>query len=268
MESSLSRIKKVRRAKEKLSKLFEHRRIVLLIHYSCESFVENTKGSHKVTSIAVRNLDSAQTHSFSIFQVSEELREKDIDGNFEKIEKKLLENLFIFMERHKEYLWVHWNMRDINYGFSALEHRLRALGGIPFVLADEVKFDLPRILHERYGKSYAPHPRLQSLVEMNEITEKDFLNGEQEGEAFKKGDYLRLHQSTLRKVDAFDGILGRIEENDLKVASSFFEIYGLSPEGIIKTIKEHWFISFLAVISIVVGACLKLDALLHLFIEK
>lgn len=49
MEGSLSRLKKVRRAKEKLNELFGQRKLVLLIHYSCERFVENTKGFHKVT---------------------------------------------------------------------------------------------------------------------------------------------------------------------------------------------------------------------------
>ncbi len=40
------------------------------------------------------------------------------------------------MKQHKAYFWVHWNMRDINYGFPGLEHRFRILGGEPYVLDD------------------------------------------------------------------------------------------------------------------------------------
>ncbi len=264
MESSLTRIKKVKRAKSKLNTVFEQRRNVLLIHYSCESFVENTKGSHKVTSIAVRNFDSGQTQSFSIFQVAEELGIQDINGNFERIEKQLLDNFFRCVEQHRNFLWVHWNMRDINYGFAALEHRYRSLGGTPTILPDEAKYDLPRILYERFGKTYASHPRLENLVKMNSITDKNFLNGEQEADAFKNGQYLKLHQSTLRKVDTFDCILTRIEENDLKVASRFFEIYGLSFPAITKAFREHWIFSLLSIISLLLALAWRIGLFVHL----
>lgn len=51
-------LQRVKRAKAKLDKIFESRKNVLLVHYSCESFVDNKKGSNKVTSIAVRNFDT------------------------------------------------------------------------------------------------------------------------------------------------------------------------------------------------------------------
>ena len=253
LETSFSRLKKIKTAKSRFENIFQQKKNVLLIHYSCESFVENTKGSHKITSIAVRNLDTGQTRSFSIFQCAEELGISDIDKNFERIEKKLLEDFFEFVQKRENYLWVHWNMRDINYGFTAIEHRFKALGGTPTIIPDDSKFDLPRILYERFSKTYASHPRLVNLVKMNKITNKNFLPGAEEADAFNAGEYLKLHQSTLRKVDVFDCILSRIEDNNLVVGSSFFEIYGLGWGSITKRINDHWIMSLILFLVAIAG---------------
>ncbi len=262
MESSISRYKNISRAKQKLKEIFENRRTVLLVHYSCESFVDNTKGSHRVTSIAVRRFDDGQTKSFSIFQVAEELKITNVNQEYEKIEFHLLKRFFDYAKTHEHSLWVHWNMRDINYGFSALEHRYTVLGGTPFILRDENKYDLPRILYARFGKGYAAHPHLESLMNTNGFTNKNFLNGQQEADAFKAGEYLKLHQSTLRKADLFDNILNQLEENSLKVQVNFFQIYGLNPGSLLKAIKEHWLFTALIVVS---SAAVAIARLLSLF---
>ena len=167
MNQALARINKIKEVKSKLRQVFNNKGKTILTHYSCKSFIENTKGSHKITSIAVRYLDSAQTRSFSIFQFAEELKKEScIDEYFEEIEKKLLESFFQFVKEHSNYFWVHWNMRDINYGFAALEHRFKILGGTPHIIQDNSKYDLSRILHQRFGKNYAPHPRLKKIMEI------------------------------------------------------------------------------------------------------
>ena len=68
MTRALAKINKIKEVKSKLRQVFDNKSKTILTHYSCESFIENTKGSHKITSIAVRYLDSAQTKSFSICQ--------------------------------------------------------------------------------------------------------------------------------------------------------------------------------------------------------
>ena len=249
MNQALARINKIKEVKSKLRQIFNNKSKTILTHYSCESFIENTKGSHKITSIAVRYLDSAQTRSFSIFQFAEELKKEScIDEYFEEIEKKLLESFFQFVKEHSNYFWVHWNMRDINYGFSALEHRFEILGGTPHIIQDNSKYDLSRILHQRFGKNYAPHPRLEKIMEMNEITSKNFLTGGEEADAFKEKKYLKLHQSTLRKVDIFDCILSRLEEDNLNVATSNKEIYGNCIVGYIEKTFKHWLFKLLIII--------------------
>jgi hypothetical protein len=92
-------------------------------------------------------------------------------------------------------------MRDEHFGFFALEHRHRVLGGTPFELQDDKKVDLARLLVSLYGKSYAPHGdskgrkgRIMSLTELNNVSDVDALTGEQEAEAFVSGDYLKMHR--------------------------------------------------------------------------
>ena len=64
--------KKQRAGWATLDKLFAEAANVWVIHYSCESFYDRPNGqSPRITSIAVRKLNSAQTRSFSIHQVAE-----------------------------------------------------------------------------------------------------------------------------------------------------------------------------------------------------
>jgi len=33
------------------------------------------------------------------------------------------------MESNKDKKWIHWNMRDVNFGFEAIVNRYKILGG-------------------------------------------------------------------------------------------------------------------------------------------
>lgn len=129
------------------------------MHYSCESFYENsTGGSTRVTSIAIRNLQSTQTKSWSIHKAAELQGCLDqIIVNFPALEKVMLEGYFDFMRQHSSCRFLHWDIRDENYGFFALERRLRTLGDQPFELQDDRKVDLARVLVAIYGRQYASH---------------------------------------------------------------------------------------------------------------
>lgn len=170
---------------------------VFVVHYSCESFYDSENGrTPRITSIACRNFDNGQTRSFSIHQVAElpKFSEKDAWENYDEIERELLDQFFDFVSQNVSHAhWVHWNMRDINYGFPAIEHRYEVLGGTPKTIPDERKHDLARLLVSKYGKRYAGHPRLQSITEINKITHKDSLTGQEEADAYKNREFLRLH---------------------------------------------------------------------------
>lgn len=73
----------------------------------------------------------------------------------------------------------------------------------------------------------------------NNISTRDALNGKEEADAFDEKNYLKLHMSTMRKVEVIDRILEELEYNTLDVVSKFNDIYGLSIIGIITLIREN-----------------------------
>ena len=97
----------------------------------------------------------------------------------------MLDEFFERIGKHRDMKYLHWNMRDINYGFAAIEHRYKVLGGKPVVVEDRNKFDLARLLIDIYGIGYIGHPRLSILLEKNNIKPLDFLTGAEEAEAFE-----------------------------------------------------------------------------------
>ena len=204
MGEASKRLRRRHDAKQMLATIFDNSKNVVVVHYSCESFYDRADGSSpRITSIAVRNLGTGQTASFSIHQLAERdgLRIDEINTNYDKLEKKMLKEFYEFVAKHQNHIWLHWNMRDTNYGFPALAHRFKVFGGTPIEIHESQLCDLSRMLVSLYGIGYIAHPRLATLVALNHISDLNSLNGEQEAKAFVDGEYVKLHQSTLRKVD-------------------------------------------------------------------
>ena len=167
----------------------------------------------------------------------------------------MLDEYFQFVKEHRTMKWMHWNMRDINYGFKAIEHRYEVLGGNPTVIEDSCKIDISRLFIQCYGVNYIEHPRLESLLKYNHITAKDFMPGAEEAKAFEKKEYIKLHQSTLRKVDVLANILNRAIDKTLRVRSKWWQIFGLSPQGIYESITSRWWCQILlSLLSMIIGA--------------
>jgi hypothetical protein len=235
MGQAWNKVKKRKQAKNKLSELMGKAEQVIVIHYSCESFYDRLDGaSPRITSIAVRNLESGQTTSFSIHQVAERkgYSASALEQHYNELEKLMLDEFYEYVHIHSSHFWLHWNMRDINYGFPAIAHRYKVLRGNPEEIAESKLVDLSRLLISIYGNNYIPHPRLVKLIEKNSISNKDFLDGKAEAEAFEKKEYVKLHQSTLRKVDVLSNIVERTANGSLKTNSQKREVYG------------NWFVAF------------------------
>lgn len=247
-----------KRAREQLDGVFQPAEHTVVVHYSCESFYDRDDNpkSPRVTSIAVRNLDSGQTKSFSIHLIAERQRLlESIEQHYDQLEKEMLENFFDAVRERAHCRWLHWNMRDANYGFEALENRIKALGGMPVAsVAEDKRVDLSRILVSIYGVGYIAHPRLESLMKYNSITARDFLTGKQEADAFENKQFVKLHQSTLRKVDILANIASRAHAGDLKTLASWWELNGRSLKAVGEWLKEHWLVGAITAVLAVIGA--------------
>lgn len=250
MGRELRRLKRRKSVISRIDSLLEQAATTLVIHYSCESFYDKTDGkTPRVTSIAIRNLASGQTDSFSIHQVAEEqhVAFAEISQHYDGLEKQMLDRFFEFVRTRQHCNWVHWNMRDVNYGFAAIEHRYRVLGGVPIQISEDRKFDLSRALVDIYGVGYIGHPRLDSLIKRNKITAKDFMTGQEEADAFDSKEFVKLHQSTLRKVDTLANIFERTSNRSLRTNATWVEQHGFTPAVIGELLKEHWLVTSLVV---------------------
>jgi len=268
MASELSRIKRRKETKKDIGQLSEKSDQVLLIHYSCESFYDIKDGrTPRVTSIAVRNLRSAQTESFSIHKIAERngVKITEIPNKYDELEKQMLTDFFEFVKYRQTFSFVHWNMRDGNYGFSAIEHRFQVLGGDPYNIPDEKKFDLARALVSLFGRQYVGHGksgRFHQLLKINKMTDNGALTGKEEADAFDAAEYIKLHQSTLRKVDCLSNIFERIDDGSIVTNATWQDKYGMHPKIFVEYIKDHWVWSAIVIIAILSGLIGKLSGLL------
>jgi len=259
MGNAIRRLQQRKKALNTVSELMNHPEMVVVIHYSCESFYDRPDGSSpRITSIAVRNLASGQTTSFSIHQMAErqKVSRDEIEQNFDHLEKLMLDGFYEYVHGHLTHKWLHWNMRDINYGFQAIAHRYRVLGGQPDEIHESNLVDLARLMTAIYGVGYIGHPRMEKLVEKNKITDKDFLGGANEAIAFENKEYVKLHQSTLRKVDILAGIVERTDNGSLKTNSTWKDLYGNYPEAVGEFLKENWVITVITFIGTIGGIIL------------
>jgi hypothetical protein len=250
---SLTQAERRRRALATLKDLDSNPLNVLVVHYSCERFYDRVDpSSPRITSIAVRNLGNGQTVSFSIHQMAERAKVTlaDLEEHYDVLEAKMLDEFSEFILQHPHARWLHWNMRDINYGFAALEHRAKTLGTEMSSIPEANRIDLARLVVDVYGLGYIGHPRLQNLIEKNRITSKDFLSGADEAIAFEERQYVRLHQSTLRKVDILANVFGRVMDGTLKTNARWYEPYGGALPAVRELTREHWVLSTLIAVGI------------------
>lgn len=178
-----------------------------IVHYSSQSlFDEGADGlSPRITSIVVMHFATRQTVSFAVHTIAELLKvpKEDVESRYDEIEKEMLAQFFSFLRDRLDRYWIHWNMRNITFGFEHLEHRSRYLGNPdPPLLSMEHRLNLNDIFKEKYGE-YAGHPRMKNLVLLNGALPPAFLDGAQEAAAFKAREFIRMQSSTICKVEFF-----------------------------------------------------------------
>ncbi len=194
-----------------------------IIHYSSQSlYDEGLEGlSPRITSIVVMHYATRQTVSFALHAVAESIGvSKDgVESRYDDIEKELIGRFFNFLRDRREKYWVHWNMRNLTFGFEHLEHRYRSLcKSEPPSVPVEVQLNLNDILRQRYGSDYASDPKMKNLMLLNGDRDIRFLEGQQEAEAFLKKEFIRMHSSTICKVEFFRHVISLAINGKLRTA--------------------------------------------------
>jgi hypothetical protein len=201
-----------------------------VIHYSCQSLYDDNEAalSPRITSIVISDYATGQTISFSTHSIAEKLhipREK-VQERFDEVEKTLLDEFFGFIRERRDKYWVHWNMRNLTYGFEHLEHRHLVLEGVSApVVPIERRLNLNDLIAERYGGGYAKDPKLTSLMELNGGLHRHFLSGKEEVQAFQNNEFLGMHNSTLSKVGFLASVIRKLERGRLRTAANGLGVF-------------------------------------------
>ena len=256
MTPVLTRRKLRRQALQSLANIFEGNGTVRSIHYSCESFYgDDDRTSRRITAIGVYTAGNNESRGFSIAETAEALGidKEDIEGNFEKIEGKILEDFYSMVDMTETALWLHWNMRDTYYGFRALDHRARVLGLSPTIIDDSKKVDLANVIRNLEGPDYIEHSRLENLLQANGGPPRGFMSGKEEADAFENRAYVKLHASTLSKVRAIWKIAELAASGSLKTEASWWTRHGRRPSDIGWAFAGHWASAPLSILFGLVG---------------
>ena len=126
------------------------------------------------------------------------------------------------------------------------------------IISDDKKIDLSRLLIDIYGTGYIGHPRLETLLLKNSITIHNFLNGQKEAEAFEKREFVKLHQSTLRKVDVIANLAERVYNRQLRTNTSWWEMHGGRVRLVFKWLAENPFLLLLGTILTIIGSIIAI----------
>lgn len=249
------------RARSALEKIKKHRKKCLVIHYACQSLYDDREGlSPSISNIVVKDFDKEQTVSFAIHLTAEKhhIDKEKIKERFEEIEKLLLEEFYDFVRNKSGHIWLHWNMKNIHYGFETLAHRYNILTGknAPHIDVED-RINIAGILMGLYGENYVSIPHIPKLMELNGGVKRDFVPGKDEVELFKNSEYARLHGSTLSKVSFFADALDLTIDRKLRTEKStiFIKIERATDHAIAKLV------GLLASVYAIVDIFLKLSAL-------
>ena len=234
----MSRYSDYKKARKIFQAIEENPERYLIIHYSCESFYNLGGRSPKVASISIRQLNNAQTNNFSIHQYAEILNLPITEETYKEIETQLLKDFYEFMDKKSDKFWVHWNMRDTVFGFHALEHRFRVLGGIPKIIDDEKKVDLAYLFKLQFGGGYIGNPHIEKLIERNDLKPKRFLSGKDEADAFDNARYNELSMSTSSKVNLFSSFITLAIDEKLQTDIPTWKVRGTNLLGLWSTLQS------------------------------
>ena len=239
-----------------------NKRDYAFIHYACQGFYDiQNENTPRIASICIYFASSKQIFLFSLASLADresaDLSHAD-DAILDKYELKLLTDFYSFIKNDKTAKaikhWLHWNMKDQNYGFEALAQRYMKLSGkrkAPVQIDNDCRTNISSLLVNRYGTNYADHPRLENLLKKNNIQPTNIMNGLDEAKAFSNKEFTKIDRSIQSKVQAFSEIIERSANDELKTNSKLLkDIYGVSLGGIAQYVKEN---AILSLISSLVG---------------
>lgn len=195
-----------------LQKLTQDASQVLFIHYSqSNTFEDDDYGniSPIISSIVIKSLDGQIDQQFAIhFEADKaDIPKDEIQNSYRDLELRILKSFNEFVRRHNHCYWIHWDMKNIHFGFEAIKHRYEKIFGdlkdyneIPI----NNKKNLRAIIEGMYGESFVSGPdTLKSLLICNSgnVENNAYLSPIVESTEFERKHFFNVIQSVDLKVD-------------------------------------------------------------------
>lgn len=196
-----------------LNKITEDPGKVLFIHYSEGRTYDDEYGSISpiITSLVIKSMDGQIDKQFAIHLEADkaDIQKDQIQDSYRELEMRILNQYNDFVKRHSDYTWIHWDMKNIHFGFEAISHRYEKIFGslkdysnIPY----NNKENLRTIIEGMYGDNFASSSdTLKELILCNSNNNNNenskYMNNSQESEEFGNKNFNNVLQSVDFKVD-------------------------------------------------------------------
>lgn len=265
-------VKNRRFAKNRLKEAIKDPAKVLICHYSHSQFPDDESDdsiSPLVTVIVVRSLDDNINEHFTIHHEADRggVLKEQIPDSHRELELQVLKSFNRFLKRHEEYTWVHWQMKDIQFGFPVIKHRFEKL----YHGMNESFHEIPRskninlysLLENMYGSQFSKlgsDDSLGSIIEKNNgkthVLPTDYLTLDQEGREFEKQNYRSVLKSVECKVSWVRDFLAVYNQNKR------VKVYKRNTYAILTDTVSHPIFSLIGFIATLLGTIIGLIAIL------
>lgn len=232
-------IKDRKEAFKRINKLLEDPAKVLIIHYSQAKTYDEDYAviSPIISAIVVKSLSGDLEKHFSLYYEADKanIPIEEIENSYRELELRNLRSFNEFVRRKKECLWVHWEMKNIHFGFEAIKHRYEKIFfELPEekqyeVIPDNQKLNLCKVLEDIYGEKFAENPdKLASLIKTNnnQILNNNYLTLDKEETEFENKNHPSIIKSLDCKVDFLRKALRLLSMKRLKVVNkNYYAIF-------------------------------------------
>ena len=213
-----------------LKKLTEDPSKVLFVHYSESStYDDDDYGniSPIITSIVIKSLDGQTDKQFAIHLEADkaDIPKDQIQDSYRELELRILKLYNDFVRRHLDCFWIHWDMKNIHFGFEAIKHRYEKI----FENLDDYceipnnkKKNLRTIIEGMYGDNFVSgSDTLKALMLCNSSNVEDstYLSKDNESTQFESKNFFAVIRSVDLKVDFIKNVTKKLSHKKLIVSN-------------------------------------------------
>lgn len=213
-----------------LKKLTEDPSKVLFVHYSeSNTYDDDDYGniSPIITSIVIKSLDGQTDKQFAIHLEADkaDIPKDQIQDSYRELELRILKLYNDFARRHLDCFWIHWDMKNIHFGFEAIKHRYEKI----FESLDDYceipnnkKKNLRTIIEGMYGDNFVSGSdtlKALMLCNSNNVEDSTYLSKDNESSQFENKNFIAVIRSVDLKVEFIKKATKKLSYKNLIVSS-------------------------------------------------